>query len=101
MTTEDSGPPDWLQATVPEHYVDTYSFQASPYTAFLSFGVAVPGAENNREVVRLRMSLEHAKVMSILFRRSVKGIEQGFGIEIPIPNELLKTHNINLGEDWQ
>ena len=88
-----------------EFYVDTYSFVGSPYTVFLTFGVAIPGEQPEdariNKLVILRMSPEHAKVMSILFKRAVREYEERLGTEIAIPPPILDAHKINLALDWQ
>ena len=86
---------------VPEFYVDAYEFNGSPYTVLLSFGLAVPGEQpRSKPVVRLRMSPEHAKVMSILFKRAVKLYEEAIETEIAIPPGILQQHEIDLRVDW-
>ena len=87
---------------VPEFYVDAYEFNGSPYTVLLSFSLAVPGEQQptSKAVVRLRMSPEHAKVMSILFKRAVKLYEQAIETEIAIPPGILQQHEIDLRVDW-
>lgn len=98
MTTTDDVP-EWLRPSVPEHYVDGYSFQGNPYTVMLSFTIGVPGSEAE-DVVRIRTSPEHAKIMSILLKRSMKGYEEKLGVEIALPPAILDAHDINLAEDW-
>ena len=51
-------------------------------------------------VATVRMSLEHAKLMAILFKRAVKGIEDTFGIVISLPPGLLEEKGISLETDW-
>ena len=101
MTTDDNPQPvpEWLRAAVPEYYIDGFKFHGNPYTVFLSFSLGVPGGES-QELTRLRMSPEHAKVMSILFRRAVKLYEKELKIEIAIPPALIQAHDIKLDEDW-
>ena len=87
-----------------EFYIDTYSFIGSPYTIHLTFGVAQPGEqpEDARidKLVVLRMSPEHAKVMSILFKRAVREYEERIGTEIAVAPPILDTYKINLALDW-
>jgi len=87
-----------------EFYVDTYSFIGSPYTVHLTFGVAIPGEQPEdarvKNLVILRMSPEHTKVMSILLKQAVKEYEKTIGTEIAIAPAILQLHNINLTLDW-
>ena len=81
-------------------YADGYEFDAHQYTIFLTLTASRPkkGASQTEAVVH--MSPEHAKVMAILFKRSMKQFEEQLGIEIPIPEAVLKTHKIDLSEEW-
>jgi hypothetical protein len=87
-----------------EFYVDAYEFIGSPYTVHLTFGVAVPGERPEdayvNKLVVLRMSPEHAKVMSILFKRAVREYEERTGTEIAVAPAMLEAHKINLALDW-
>jgi len=84
---------------IPEFYTDGYKFAASPYTVNLVFTVGT-GTGNFRDVVNVRMSPGHAKVMAILFERNIKAYEEQLGIEIPIPQAILERHDIDPTVDW-
>lgn len=100
MTTTDDTPlPEWMQPSVPEFYIDGYSFQGNPYTVHLSFTLGVPDG-SKQEAARIRMSPEHAKIMSILFKRAMKEYERELKIEIPIPPAIIEAHKLNLEVDW-
>ena len=85
---------------LPEFYADGYRFAATPYTVNLIFTIA-SGRGISRNLVTVRMSPGHAKMMAILFKRNVQELEKRFGIEMSIPPNLLENHNIDLDRDWR
>ena len=73
----------WL-VDVPEYYVDTYDVSANPYTITLHFGTRRgPGPHTPK--LRVQMSPQHAKVMSLLFHRAIREVEEQIG-EISLPH---------------
>lgn len=88
------------EAQVPEYYIDGYGFNGHEYTVFITFTVTTPGEETPKKVAVIRMSPEHAKMMSILFKRAMKDYEGQIGVEIGLPAQLLEKHNIDLNELW-
>ncbi len=61
------------ESEVPEFYVDQFTVTAGTYGLTMTFGLTPPHpapgqAAPSREVARLRMSLEHAKVMAMILR---------------------------------
>ena len=85
---------------LPEFYVDGYRFAATPYTINLVFTLGT-GTGQTRNLVNVRMSPSHAKVMAILFKRNVQSYEEQFGSEITIPQKILDQFGINPPVDWQ
>jgi hypothetical protein len=91
------------ESEVPEFYVDQFTVTAGTYGLTMTFGLTPPHpapgqAAPSREVARLRMSLEHAKVMAMILRRQLKRYEEEMA-PINIPMKL----SANLGispEDW-
>ena len=49
--------------------------------------------------VRLRMSLEHAKIVAMLLRRQLKGYEETSGTTIQIPYNVYTSIGV-ADEDW-
>lgn len=82
-----------------EVYTDSFLVSASTYTVILHFGMKV-APKTTKSMVDVRMSPEHAKMMAILFRRTVKEIEATTGQSIALPQSLLESKNINLTTDW-
>lgn len=91
--------PDAGEPQIPDVYADGYNASFSPFTASLVFTVR-RGANEVQPVATVRMSLEHAKLMAILFKRAVKEIESTFGMVISLPPGLLEEKGISLETDW-
>lgn len=94
--------PDESQQT-PDVYTDQFTLNLSPYGALLLFGVTLPsqtGTPQIQERLRLRMSLEHAKVMTMLLRRVLKGYERENALTIPLPRQVLNTMGLSPEDDW-
>lgn len=94
MPDETSAIPD-----PPEYYIDTFQVGISAYSVILDFGLRT-SPEETRQVARIRMSPEHAKVMAILFRRAIKEFEQTANHTIAIPPALLQDKTLSLEQDW-
>lgn len=89
---------------LPEFYVDQFTTTAGVYGVAITFGLSTPHPSGvpqvpAKEVVRLRMSLEHAKVMALLLRRQLKRYEEETGAIINIPMRLYNGLGIS-PEDW-
>jgi hypothetical protein len=88
---------------VQEFYVDQFKMTLTPYGATMTFGLA-PAHPNPsqmeppRDIVCLRMSLEHAKVMTMILKRNLKGYEDQMGA-VNIPRDLLRPLGLSQ-EDW-
>lgn len=89
---------------VPEFYVDQFTTTAGVYGVAMTFGLAPPHPSpgpqaTSKELVRLRMSLEHAKVMTMLLKRQLKRYEEEMGAAINIPMKVYHSLGIS-PEDW-
>jgi|YelNatPaOPRAMG01_1025707.scaffolds.fasta_scaffold401586_1 hypothetical protein len=63
----------------PEYYTDSVNFTTNIYGFLLEFGVMQGQDEPPRSVVRIRMSPQHAKIMSLLMRKNVQEYERRIG----------------------
>lgn len=79
-------------------YVDGLELAASAYTVSLIFTLNV-GPDATRPQATIRMSLQHAKMMAIQFKRAVKEIEQELG-PVSLPTKVLQEKGIELERDW-
>lgn len=89
---------------VPEFYVDQFVVSLGAYGAAITFGLAPPHPTpgqmpQTQNVARLRMSLEHIKVMTMILKRQVKAFEEQAGITINIPRVVQNGLGISQ-EDW-
>ncbi len=87
-----------------EFYVDQFRITGTAYGVAITFGLnpphPAPGqAAHAQDLTPLRMSLEHAKVMSMVLRRYLKGWERESGVTINLPSQLLTQLGLPL-EDW-
>ena len=100
MTQEQDVEEEVFEGEPIDLYADSFTLSASPYTVTIHFGIKL-GPNATRSVANIRMSPEHAKMMAMLFKRSIKNVEAQFGIVWPIPEPLLAEKNLNLDRDWQ
>jgi hypothetical protein len=89
---------------VPEFYVDQFMVTTGVYGVAMTFGLTPPHpapgqSATPRDLVRLRMSLEHAKIMTMLLRRHLKSYERDNGISIEVPSNVYTGLGVSL-EDW-
>ncbi len=90
---------------VADIYCDQFQLSQGPYGIILILGVIPstatgvgPVPMDKRAVVR--MSLEHAKVLAMLVRKSLKQYElEHLGEAIPLPRAILQQMNLAI-EDW-
>jgi len=64
---------------VPEYYTDSVNFMTNIYGFTLEFGVMQAQEEPPRPLVRVKMSPQHAKIMSLLLRKNVQEYERRVG----------------------
>ena len=92
-------------AEVPDIYSDQVSLAQTPYGIALTFSISPSNPSlmgqtppETRAVVR--MSLEHAKIMTMVIRRALKQYElEHLGDPIPLPKSLLDTQKLD-PSDW-
>jgi len=90
-------------ADVPDFYTDSFRVTFGPFGSAMTFGLNPPHPspgqqELPRDVVRLRMSLEHVKVMTMILKRNLKAYEDQMGV-ITIPREVFRGLGLS-PEDW-
>ena len=87
-------------------YVDQFRVTIGVYGVSITFGLAEPHPtqggvpRTSDEKVRLRMSLQHAKVVTMLLRKQLKGYEEQFGVDVQLPPEVYTGLGI-AEEDWR
>ena len=87
-------------------YCDMVQVSISPFDVLLCLSqrAIVPNAPNlaaaPRQVGCVRMSLEHAKALSIMLRKGLKCYEDSVGQPIPLHPEVRSGIGISLEEDW-
>jgi hypothetical protein len=92
-----------LEDDYPEVYSDGVEFAVSPYTVTLSFTMAPVGRGATAapiHVANVRMSLEHAKILAIMMRKNLKGVEDQLGSKIVLPQAIYQQLGISPQEDW-
>lgn len=87
-----------------QFYSDVFDFAINPYGAVVTFGLtphrqtpARPVAAEDQVVVR--MSLEQAKILSMLLRKNLSTYERTNAIEIAIPYQVYTQLGVS-SEDW-
>jgi hypothetical protein len=73
--------PDELM-DIPEYYTDSVNFMTNIYGFTLEFGVMQAQDDPPRQQVRIKMSPQHAKIMSLLLRKNVQEYERRIGTVI-------------------
>lgn len=89
---------------IAEFYVDQFLISSNQYGATITFGLSPahpsPGkADKPKDLVRLRMSLEHAKVMVMLVKQHLKRYEANAEVQIQVPYEVVKGLGL-ADEQW-
>lgn len=89
---------------VPEVYADVFRFTVGPYGVTFTFSTSVPHPESGKvaspkEAMRLRMSLEQAKVLSMMLRKNLKNYENSNSLEIALPSQLYTQLGLSK-ENW-
>ena len=85
--------PDEL-LNLPEYYTDSVNFMTNIYGFTLEFGVMQQQDDPPRQLVRIKMSPQHAKIMSLLLRKNVTEYERRIGTII-LPDGLYNDLGIN------
>jgi len=89
---------------VAEFYVDQFHTNMNPYTAVITFGLAAPhptssGQQPVEDTVRVRMSLEHMKIMVLILKKNLKAYEEQTQAAVNIPRSVLNQLGLSQ-EDW-
>jgi len=79
---------------VPEYYTDSVNFMTNIYGFTLEFGAMQQQEQPPRPQVRVKMSPQHAKIMSLLLRKNVQEYERRIGTVI-LPEELYRDLGIS------
>ncbi len=70
-----------------EYYADSVNFTTNLYTFIFDFAQMEQTDQPPKPVVRVRMSPQHAKIMSLLLRKNVQEYERRVGTII-LPEQL-------------
>lgn len=88
---------------VPDIYCDNVQISATPFDIVLELLKRPPGQITTERPLRVgvvRMSHQHAKVLSIILRSNLKDIEAQQGAPITIHPLALSALQLNIKEDW-
>jgi len=92
-----------MMPDVPDIYCDQFTMAHNPYGVIVTFGLTsnMPNAQSMPvPQVVVRMSLEHAKVMAMVIRKTLKQYElEHLGDPIKIPQALAQQLHFADG-DW-
>jgi hypothetical protein len=90
---------DW---SVPpaEHYSDVFWLALNPWSVVITFGhrQARP-EEKDTPTVRMRMSLQQAKILSIMLLRAIRQYEKDTKVNVDLPKQMLQMFGVS-PEDW-
>jgi len=89
---------------IPEFYIDQLRISLGVYGAAITFGLTPPHPTPGQmgptqDLVRLRMSLEHVKVMAMILKRQVKAFEEQTAATVNIPRAVYNGLGLSQ-EDW-
>lgn len=84
------------QPVIPDIYSDSVRLSVNPYGMAIAFSVLDPFGVNDPAIQTqpraiVRMSLEHAKAMTILLRHHLREYEKATDREIPLPEGLIAS----------
>jgi len=88
-----------------EIYSDSFRFTVTPYGVAVTFSLNEPHPNPGkpgvaRDEVIVRMSLEQAKVLAMLFRRNLREYERSNSLSIALPYQLYTSLGV-AEEDWR
>jgi hypothetical protein len=86
--------PEERMIDIPEYYTDSVNFMTNIYGFTLEFGVMQQQDDPPRPLVRIKMSPQHAKIMSLLLRKNVQEYERRIGTVI-LPEGLYQDLGIS------
>jgi len=89
---------------VPDFYADQFRVNVAPFGCAMTFGLSdahpSPGQmQPAQDIARIRMSLEHLKVMTMLLKRQLKAYEEQSSAPINIPRQVYNSLGLSQ-EDW-
>ena len=89
---------------IPEFYVDQFRVTVAPFGGAMTFGLSDPHPSPGhtlppQDTVRIRMSLEHMKIMAMLIKRQLKNYEEQMGAPVNIPRQVYNGMSLSQ-EDW-
>jgi hypothetical protein len=89
---------------IPEFYIDQFRVTVGPFGGAMTFGLSDPHPSPGQiqppqDTVRIRMSLEHMKVMAMLMKRQVKAYEEQTASPVNIPRQVYNNMGLSQ-EDW-
>lgn len=92
------------QPEIPEYYADNFMVTAGAYTVAMSFGLSsahpTPGQPPRaKSLAVIRMSPEHAKILTMVMRQHLKHYEREASINISIPHAVYAQLGVS-PEDW-
>jgi hypothetical protein len=79
----------------PDLYTNTVQFMVTPYEVTMVFGLSSEPNKPPKEIVRLRMSPQHALVMSKLLQKNLLGYRETIG-KINLPPRLFQDLGIEV-----
>jgi hypothetical protein len=90
--------------TPPDVYSDVFDFDLGPYGVTLNFARNRPRQPAGKpqppeDVAVVRMSLQQAKVLSLLLRQSLSKYERENGAEVTLPKAVYTSLGIS-PDDW-
>ena len=74
---------------VPDFYINSVKFSISTYELLLQLGLKTEPDEDPTPIVKIRMSPQHAKVMTQLLNKNIRKYEKEVGI-IVLPKQLIE-----------
>lgn len=77
-----------LRGEAPTYYANTVGIGISPYDLSLVFGLRI--GEEPQPQARIIMSLEHAVVMTMILRRSLREHVKNTGVQPTVPEAVMK-----------
>ena len=90
---------------IPDIYVDNMQITTGVYGVNITFGLSEPHpsvggvAQPPDEKARIRMSLQHAKIVAMMLRQNLKNYELNTGTSIQIPQNVYTSLGV-AEEDW-
>ncbi len=89
---------------IPEFYIDQFRVTVGPFGGAMTFALSDPHPSPGQiqppqDTVRIRMSLEHMKVMAMLIKRQIKAYEEQAAAPVNIPRQVYNNMGLSQ-EDW-